>query len=299
MKILVTGSNGLLGQKIIYSLRHRSDIRVIATSAGENRLVEKEGYEYESLDISDAAAVIRIVDKHRPSAIINTAAMTNVDACEAEKEKCRRINVDGVAALTEACRKHSVHLVHLSTDFVFDGEKGPYREEDVPNPLSYYGQSKYDAEQLIRESGIQWAILRTIIIYGIADSMSRSNVVLWAKGALEKGQSISVVDDQFRSPTLAEDLADACISAALKGATGMYHVSGREIMSILELVHRVADFYRLDKSLIRPVKSDTLNQPARRPPYTGFIIEKAERELDYKPHTFEEGLRILTRQLGQ
>jgi dTDP-4-dehydrorhamnose reductase len=151
----------------------------------------------------------------------------------------------------------------------------------------------------LQKSNISWAILRTIIVYGIVDNMSRSNVVLWAKGALEKGQPINVVDDQFRSPTLAEDLADACISASDKSAKGIFHVSGKDIMSILELVYRVADFWKLDKSIVKPIKSDTLNQAAKRPPRTGFILNKAYRELDYKPHSFEEGLKILDEQLKQ
>ncbi len=149
----------------------------------------------------------------------------------------------------------------------------------------------------MQKSNISWAILRTIIVYGIVDNMSRSNVVLWAKGALEKGQPINVVDDQFRSPTLAEDLADACISASDKRAKGIFHVSGKDIMSILELVYRVADFWKLDKSIVKPIKSDTLNQAAKRPPRTGFILDKAYRELDYKPHSFEDGLKILDEQL--
>ncbi len=127
--------------------------------------------------------------------------------------------------------------------------------------------------------------------------MSRSNVVLWAKDSLTKGQKINVVDDQFRSPTLAEDLADGCILIAEKGATGIYHLSGPETMSILNLVYRVADFWKLDKSLIVPTKSTTLNQAARRPPFTGFVIEKAKRDLGFKPHSFEEGLNILSEQL--
>jgi dTDP-4-dehydrorhamnose reductase len=127
--------------------------------------------------------------------------------------------------------------------------------------------------------------------------MSRSNVVLWAKSALEKGDKINVVDDQFRSPTLAEDLAMGCFLIAEKEATGIYNLSGKDTMSILELVQTVADFYGLDKSLINPIKSNTLNQPAKRPPITGFILDKAKNELGYNPHSFLEGLQILDSQL--
>jgi len=298
-KILVTGSNGLLGQKIIYKLRQRKDVQAIATSKGENRLLLTDGYIYESLDITNEAEVETVFAKHRPDVVINTAAMTNVDACEDKKEECYKLNTESVDIMVSAMEKiiPDSQFIHLSTDFIFDGEKGPYSEEDIPNPLSYYGISKFESETLVTESKLNWAIVRTIIVYGIVDNMSRSNIVLWAKEALTKGQKINVVDDQFRSPTLAEDLADGCIAIADKKARGIFNLSGPEPMSILELVYKVADFWKLDKSVINPIKSNTLNQPARRPPRTGFIIEKAKRELNYAPHSFEAGLRILDEQL--
>ncbi len=298
-KILITGSNGLLGQKLIYALIKRNDVEVIATSKGENRILEKNGYSYQNLDITNKEQVRKTLEKHRPEVVINTAAMTNVDACEKEKELCRLLNVEAVNNFIEVMetQDNKPHFIHLSTDFIFDGEKGPYTEGDSPNPISYYGQSKWDAEKLVMESKLKWSILRTIIVYGVVDNMSRSNIVLWAKEALEKGQNINVVDDQYRSPTLAEDLAEGCILTALKGKTGIFNISGKEVMSILELVYKVADFYKLDKSLISPAKSNTLNQPAKRPPRTGFILDKAERILGYKPHSFEEGLKILDEQL--
>lgn len=305
-KILVTGANGLLGQKLIYAMLKRNDIEIIASSKGENRLLEKKGYNYESLDITQKEEVRKILLKYKPDVVINTAAMTNVDACEFEKEECWKINVTSVQNFIDVISSDSsphdllkCHFIHISTDFVFDGEKGPYKETDAPNPLGYYSLSKYEAEKILQNSHIHWAIIRTIIIYGIVDNMSRSNVVLWAKDSLEKRKEINVVDDQFRSPTLAEDLAEACISAAMKEATGIFHVSGKDIMSILELVYRVANFWKLDKSFVKPIKTNTLNQPAKRPPRTGFILTKAIRELGYKPHSFEEGLEFLDRQLKE
>ncbi len=295
--ILVTGSNGLLGQKIIYALRNRSDVRCIATSKGVNRMLAKDGYTFESLDITDKEQVEKIFAQYKPDVVINTAAMTNVDACESKKEECIAANVEAVFSLVILCAKNSAHLIQLSTDFVFDGEHGPYIETDVPNPLSFYAKSKYDAEMCIEESGIKWTIIRTIIIYGVVDDNSRSNVVLWAKNSLEKKQTINVINDQFRSPTLAEDLADACISAALKNATGVYHVSGRETMCMLDIVKIVADYFQLDSSFINSVSSEQLNQPAKRPPVTGFIITKAMRDLNFYPHTFIEGLSVVKKQL--
>jgi dTDP-4-dehydrorhamnose reductase len=295
--VLVTGSNGLLGQKIIYALIDTNDIKCISTSRGENRMKLRDGYIYESLDLTDKNELNRITEKYKPDVIINTAAMTNVDACESNREEALLMNVKTVENLIDVCKKINAKLVHMSTDFVFNGEKGPYVESDNPDPLSYYAFTKLEAEKKIIDSGINWAILRTIIIYGVVDDNSRSNVVLWSIKALRNKKTITVINDQFRSPTLAEDLAQACIAAAIKNATGIYHVAGREVMNILDIVKIVADFFQLDQSYIQPISSESLKQPAKRPPVTGFIIEKAVKELDFKPHSFLEGLSYIKKQL--
>lgn len=296
--VLITGSNGLLGQKLVAQLQKDPNYKLIATSKGVNRISSISGFIYEELDITNSAEVANIFKKYRPDVLINTAAMTNVDACEDDKEGCWKMNVNAVEYLLAACEKHNTHLIHLSTDFVFDGEDGPYSEGDIPKPLSYYGESKFASEKVLQNSEYKkWAIARTIIVYGLVEQMSRSNIVLWAKGALEKGDPINVVDDQFRSPTLAVDLAKGCILIADKQAKGIYHLSGKDMMSILELVYRVADFYELNKSSISAIKSITLNQTAKRPPKTGFILDKAIRELGYDPATFEEGLAIVSQEL--
>ena len=297
-RILITGSNGLLGQKLIAALRDDDGTDLIATSRGEDRSTDPLGDRYRSLDITDKAAVQAVFYEVRPEVVIHTAAMTNVDACELDPGACHLQNVEATRHLVEAARELDSHFIFLSTDFIFDGEAGPYREDDVPAPLSVYGRSKLEGERLVQESGLpRWAIARTIIVFGTAPGLSRSNVVLWAKQALEKGDPIRVVDDQWRMPTLAEDLADGCIRIARQGATGTFHLSGPDGMSILELVERVGAFFGLDTTMVTPVKSDTLGQPARRPPRTGFVLDKARRELGYAPHTFEEGLAILRDQL--
>ncbi len=296
-KILVSGSNGLLGQKITDLALADSGIRLIATSQGPNRHPISQGYQYIDLDICNAATVLQVIETERPDVIIHTAAMTNVDACESNREACRILNVDAVQTLAQICKEKDIHLIHLSTDFIFDGADGPYTEEAKPNPLSYYGQSKLDAELAIKASGCRYAILRTIIVYGIVKDMSRSNIVLWAKGALEKGETISVVNDQWRMPTLAEDLAACCLLAAKKEAEGVFNASGKDLMNMVELVEQVADFWNLDKSLIKPITTASLNQTAKRPAKTGFILDKTIRELGYQPHSFMEGLQILNTQL--
>ncbi len=299
IKILVTGSNGLLGQKLSDLIIASPAYELIASSKGKNRYPKTEGYVYEELDITDYKDLERLIQKHRPDAVIHTAAMTNVDQCESEMEACRKLNVEAVEHLIKLAAIHPFYLVHLSTDFIFDGSTGPYKEDDLPNPLSYYGHSKNDAEKLLLASSIQYSILRTIIVYGVAAEMSRTNIVLWAKGALEKGNPIKVVNDQFRMPTLAEDLAQACILAIQKKAQGIYHISGKDYMSVINMVKRIAAFFKLDDSIIEETDSSTLNQAAKRPPRTGFVLDKAINELGYNPHTFEQGLAIVEKQLNQ
>jgi dTDP-4-dehydrorhamnose reductase len=297
MKILITGSNGLLGQKLIYALLNRTDISIIACARGENRITRKNGYHFESCDLSDQSTVTAIIKKHQPDCIIHTAAMTNVDACELDPVSCRKYNVDAVHYLVDACKEFNTHFINISTDFVFDGTAGPYSEEDEVNPLSVYAHSKMDGERIVMESGLPWTILRTMIIYGVTDDKQRSNIVLWTKKSLEERQYINVINDQFRGPTLAEDLAEACIVAATKKTQGLFHVSGKEVISILEIAERVADFFDLDKKFIKPITTASLKQPAARPLKTGFIISKAERELNFHPCSFEEGLKVIAEQL--
>lgn len=305
MKILITGSNGLLGQKLVLALKNDPEVELLATSSGSNRMKNQSGYNYQSLDITNRNSVQQLFSDFLPDVVINTAAMTNVDACETDRENCWNINVNAVqnqvSVLEELSNNHTgyqPHFIHLSTDFVFDGESGPYKEDDPVNPLSYYALSKAESEKLVMQSKLNWSIARTIIVYGIADEMSRTNIVLWAKGALEKGQPLTIVDDQFRMPTLAEDLAAGCILIAKKRKTGIYHLSGKDFMNIVELVQRVARFFGLNPDLVQPIKSNTLNQAAKRPPKTGFILDKSIRELGYRPHSFEEGLQILKDQLS-
>lgn len=304
MKILITGSNGLLGQKLVYKLRQQSEVMCIATARGENRLVQREGYLYEQLDITQRSQVETVFAKHLPDVVINTAAQTNVDACESDREGSWLMNATAVdyqvKALEDLMKKHKnyrPHFIHLSTDFIFDGTHGPLDEEEKPNPLSYYAEGKLAAEKCVMASSLDWAIARTVLVYGIVDNMSRSNIVLWVKSNLEQGKTINVVDDQFRTPTLAEDLADGCILIAQKHAKGVYNISGKNFYSILELAHVVADYYGLDKSLIKPSKSADIKQPAKRPPITGFIIDKAVNDLGYHPHSFTEGIKILEDQI--
>lgn len=296
MKVLVTGANGLLGQKLTQLLKKNTSIDLLATARDSLSIPLNRGAFF-SLDISDEQAVHSLVEKTKPHVIINTAAMTNVDACELNREACWKANVDSVQYLVNACAKHTVKLIHISTDFIFDGSHGPLDENALPGPVNFYGESKLAAEKIIQASPIDWCILRTVLVYGISADMSRSNIVLWVKKSLEEGKTINVVNDQWRTPTLAEDLAMGCYLAVLKNAKGIFHVSGKDFLSPYDMALHVADFFQLDKTLIKATDSTTFKQPAARPLTTGFIIEKAKKKLGYEPHSFSEGLAILQSQL--
>lgn len=295
MRILVTGSNGLLGQKLVELISTKNDY-LIAT-AKSKLVIDLPRGEYHSLDITNRNEVERVLQNSKPDVIINTAAMTQVDQCESEQEKCWLNNVTAVENLVSACEQTKTHFIQVSTDFIFDGTHGPLDETAKPNPISFYGKSKLAAEETVQKSSADWAILRTVLVYGITKDMSRSNIVLWVKKSLEEGKTISVVNDQWRTPTLAEDLAMGCYLAATKKAKGIYNISGDEMMTPYEIAIKTADFFGMDKSLIKQTDSTQFKQPAARPPKTGFIIDKAKKELGYQPHSFVEGLEVLKSQL--
>ncbi len=295
--ILITGANGLLGQKLVELLVQESTVDLIATAKGENRLPNSAGYRYVSLDITNSADIDTVFDTYKPHVVIHTAAMTNVDTCETDQIGCELLNVTAVAYLIEACQKHDTFLCHLSTDFIFDGADGPYTEEAKPNPISVYGESKLRAEKLLEASSIRWAIARTVLVFGIVSDMSRTNIILWVKKSLEEGKQINVVTDQFRTPTLAEDLALGCWLIAQKEAQGIFNISGSDFLTPYEMAIKTANFYGLPVDLIQQADSSTFSQPAKRPPRTGFILDKARRELGYQPRSFDEGIAFMAEQV--
>ncbi|MVN76815.1 sugar nucleotide-binding protein [Hymenobacter sp. HMF4947] len=298
MKILITGSNGLLGQKLVELLYQQPGIELVATARGANRLANRyPTLRFVPLDVTVATQVQQVLAQEHPTHLIHTAAMTNVDECELNQASCWTQNVTAVDYLAAACAQHAIHLTHLSTDFVFNGQAGPLAEEATPDPLSHYGRSKLAAEHVVQgTAGLRWAIARTVLVYGTLHGGGRSNIVLWVRDSLRKGQAIKVVDDQWRTPTLAEDLAQGCWLLARQSAQGIYHLSGRELLTPYQMAQQVADFFELDKALLERVDSSTFTQPGRRPLRTGFIIAKAERELGYRPHSFAEGIALLARQ---
>ena len=289
-KIVITGSNGLLGQSLLGLLsKEKEKYEVFGFSRGENRS-GRDDFEYVSIDVTDKEKLKTSLLEIQPNFIINTAAMTHVDVCETNKEDCDLLNIDVVKWLAEVSDEMSAHLIHISTDFIFDGEKGYYKETDTPNPLSYYGLSKLKSEEVLINSKIDFTILRTILVFGKVYDMSRGNIVLWVKSMLEQNKEITIVDDQFRTPTYVEDLAIACKISMDKKATGVFNISSNKLLSIFEIAQQIAEVFGLNKTLIKPISTSTLNQTAPRPAKTGFDLSKTNEVLEFFPKSFKEDL---------
>jgi dTDP-4-dehydrorhamnose reductase len=285
--VLITGANGLLGQKLC--LHFSSSFKTFATDIQPDSFVSFPNLSYEILDIPDGRNVDFHVRQYKPSVIINAAAYTDVDGCEIHKEQAWRINVGGVRNLVKACQDHEIKLIQLSTDYVFNGENGPYSEDDLPNPVGFYGQTKLDSEKVIQESGIDFAIVRTNVLYGFGENV-RKNFLLWLLDELSAGEKLKIVTDQFNNPTLADNLSECILEMVQCDISGILHIAGSEYLSRYDFAMKVAKEFGHDTALISPTTTESLGQKAKRPSRGGLKIEKAQNLLKTKLLNVEEGL---------
>ena len=293
-RILIIGSNGMLGQRLVEYMSQSSNNELLCTSYEDESYVPN--VEYRKLDITQKNNVREIILNFFPDFIVNTAAFTNVDKSETEKETAWKINVNGVENISLYSWTVDAHLIHFSTDYIFDGKNGPYSENDKPNPIGYYGRTKLASENSIKTSGTRFTVIRTNILYGPA-KYGRPDFVRWAVDSLRDGKTIKIVTDQIGNPTYVDDLV-AAISAIVEfKKEGIYNIGGPEFLSRFDFTQRIATFFNLDKNLIKPILTKELNQPAPRPLKSGLITLKAETELDFRPtgieKTFEQIKRIL------
>ncbi|RYM32395.1 SDR family oxidoreductase [Brumimicrobium glaciale] len=285
-KVLITGSNGLLGQKLVkYFQEH--NIEFLATAPNENKLSFCPNKNFAILDITNMVKIEEVIQSFNPTHIINTAAMTNVDACEEQETECFNVNAIGVANIIEEIEGTDIHLIQISTDFIFDGKKKLYAEEDTPNPLSNYGKSKWRGEEVIFESGYNnFTILRTSIVYGVGEKLNKGNIFSWAINELRAGKDLNIVNDQFRTPTFVDDLVQACAKVVDSNEFGVYNIAGGELLSMHEYIVKVANYVGADVKKVHAITSEKLNQKAQRPISSGLDIDKAKTELDYIPTEF-------------
>jgi dTDP-4-dehydrorhamnose reductase len=291
MKILITGANGFLGHYLVKQLLEKNH-SVIATGKGECRLpfANYNGFNYASMDFTDPFMVHDVFEKYKPEAVIHGGAMTKPDDCELQQWQAYITNVEGTVTLLLNAEEQKSFFVFVSTDFIFNGERGMYKEDDEAAPVNFYGKTKLEAEDAVKEYEYDWAIARTVLVYG-KPLAGRRNILSIVKDKLEKGEEYSVVDDQLRTPTYIEDLAAGIVAIIEKKATGIYHLSGSDVLTPYEMACKTADYLGLNKSLIKKVTAASFSQPAKRPPKTGFVIDKAKKELDFAPIPFEEGLK--------
>ena len=280
----------MLGRRLVRKLVEKH-YEVVATAKGASKLENinaEKPIDFRSLDITDGASVNNLINEVRPNVILHAAAMTQVDECELHKIDCWNTNVTATRFILDAAKETESRIIFISTDFVFDGLHGPYKEEDEPNPVNYYGSSKLAAEKAVMESGLDWAIVRTVLVVGSTADGQRQNILTFVKQKLEKGEKIKVVDDQVRTPTYVEDLADGIILVLEKNKKGIFHIAGKDTLTPYQIANQTAIFLKLDSALIEKAAIENFSQAALRPPTTGFIIDKAKVELNYQPHSFRE-----------
>ncbi len=290
MKILITGANGFLGQYLCTSLANKG-FEVVATSRGDCRIANLSGIKYQSVDVTKKSAVIKILQDEQPDVVIHNAAMSKPDECQNNQSECLLQNVEATKFLVEGSQLLNTHFIYISTDFVF-GENGPHDEAATPAPLNFYGDSKLQAEHLVQQSGLPFAIVRPVFIYGQLLPSTKPTFIHWVQQNLEKGKPIKVVNDQQRTPTFVADICDGIFAIINQKAQGIFHLAGKDIVSPYAMAVTVATVLGLDASLIEPVTSETFIEPVKRAKRSGLKIDKARQILGYNPVGFEEGVRL-------
>ena len=271
---------------------------LISVDLQNDPLFDFEQMEYIQGDITQREAISDIIADVRPDCVIHTAAFTYVDRCESEKETARKVNVEGARNVALVCRSLNIKMIHISSDYVFDGENGPYDEEADPRPISFYGRTKWESEKEVSAILKNNVIARTTVLYGYFPGV-RPNFVTWLIDQLSRGKSVSIVNDQFGTPTLADDLAVALLALFEKDKQGVFNTVGSEWIGRLEFAKKIAEVFGLDANLIRETTSDQLQQPAPRPLKGGLKIDKIYRETGFMFSSVSEGLQKLKRQMTE
>ncbi len=279
-----------MGQKLVRDFYPH--YKVIACDLHPKSYLSFPNLSYENLDITDRRQLGFHISFYHPQIIINAAAYTDVDGCEIHKDKAWAVNVGGVRNLVNLCKEQNIKLIHISTDYIFNGEDGPYSEDDPPDPVSFYGETKLESEKIIKESGIDYLIVRTNVLYGFGKNV-KSNFLLWLLEKLSQNEKIKIVTDQFNNPTLADNLSLCILEMVKKNFSGTYHIAGSEYLSRYDFAIKVADKFNFDKNNILPTKTEILQQKAKRPYKGGLRIDKAQSILETKLLNVDQSLDYL------
>ncbi|CAN5812216.1 dTDP-4-dehydrorhamnose reductase [soil metagenome] len=292
MKVLITGANGFVGQHLTLFLAERN-YDVIACSRGECRIPVRYSFEYYPIDLTNEQDVSDLIANVAPDIIVHTAANSKPDDCHVNRNACLQQNVEATKYLLKALSEVSnlTHFIYLSTDFIF-GEDGPHSEDDITEPLNFYGESKLLAEQAVKASGLSYAIVRPVFIYGPVWDGVRSTFLHWIKNSLEQGKQIKVVSDQTRTPTFVLDLCKGIEAIIVLKQEGDFHLAGKDLLSPYDMAVTVASFLNLDAALIENVTSESFKEPVQRAKRSGLKIDKAKRLLSYSPVDFAKGVEL-------
>ncbi len=285
MRILVTGASGLLGTKVC----QLGICKGFEVYSGYKQHRPQKGIPLQ-LDLSQRNKIGKIFDKVQPEAVVHAAAMTNVDKCELEKRLSWRINVEGTQTIVKVCKKYRSFMVYVSTDYVFDGDRGMYTESDQVNPINYYGLTKLMGEESVRNIIHQACIARTSVIYGSIPATGKTNFALWLLDKLRKREKVQIVTDQTNSPTLNTNLAEMILEILERKLYGTYHLAGGSRLSRYQFAITFAKIFDLDTSLIDPCTSDEMSWIAKRPKDSSLNVEKAMQTLESKPMVIDEAM---------
>lgn len=290
-RILVVGASGLLGSKII---RFAKNFEVVGTYYSHP--FEIKNTKLIQLDMKDPKKTKNAIEDISPSCVVLTSTMTDVDQCERDPKEAYATNVLGAKNVALACKERGAKLIYVSTDYVFDGKKGNYSEEDLPHPISVYGKTKLEAEEAITICR-DWTIARVSVLYGLNTTTGKSNFITWIIQKLKNNQEITLFTDQIVSPTFADNAAEVILKMIEDKICGLYHIAGKSAYDRYTIGLKTADVFGLESNLIHPIVTEDLALPAERPKNSSLSIAKAERDIKVKFLTLDEGLSKLRSQM--
>lgn len=293
LKLLITGAVGLYGSKLARMAAERG-FEVYSSDVQEKSVCGN----FVKIDVSNGAMVAEAFHRVRPDVVVHAATLTDVDKCELNKELAWKINVEGTRNIVEAAKSVGSFVYYVSTDYVFNGEKGFYAELDKPDPINYYGVTKLEAEGLVKALG-EYFIARPSVIYGSTPAAGKVNFALWLIEALHRREHVKIVTDQWNTPTLNTNLAEMTLEAVERGLTGTFHLCGATRVSRFEFAQLIAEAFELDKSLIDPAVSSQFSWPAKRPIDSSLDTSKAQQTLRNKPLEIHEALKRLKLELSE
>lgn len=287
MKLLVTGASGLLGRELVKLALGRG-YTVYSTY---NEHAVDRGVPIK-LDLTDYGRVLEVIAERKPDAVVHAAAYTDVDGCEVNRDLAWKVNAEATKYIAKASSKVGAQLIYVSTDYIFNGGKGLYAEEDEPNPINYYGYTKLKGEEFVKEYAGEWCIARTSVLYGWGPG-HKPNFATWLLNNLKGGREVRVVVDQFASPTLNINLAEMLMEIAERGLAGIFHAAGATRISRYEFAIKLAEAFGLGSNLIKPVKMDEIPWRARRPKDSSLDVSRARSMLNAKPLELDSALRVM------